>query len=119
MFFDFDTFARITASVYPEAATSYTLQDVLTIFRYFFGAYELNRCQVHPHIRRDQILRIIEVMDGYNLDGLVGGLETVDPDSYPDLIDAYFETYFPRCDYRINHFFSGKVRTMRMFETLY
>ena len=119
MHFDFETFARITTNVYPEAVTSYTLQDVLTIFRYFFGAYELNRREVHPPIRRDQIKRIIEVMDEYDIGGLVGGLDTIDPDDYPDLIDAYFQTRFFPCDYRINHFFSGKIRTMRMFETIY
>ena len=119
MFVDFDTFALITAKVYPESVTSYTLQDVLTIFCYFFGAYELNRGEVHPPIRRDQIQRIIETMDRYDLNGLTGGFESVDPDSYPDLIDAYFETYFPRCDYRINHFFSGNIRALRMFENLY
>ena len=117
--FDFERFSRIATGVYPEAVTSYTLQDVLTIFRYFFGAYELNRGQVHPPIRRDQIKRIIEVMDSYDLNGVVGGLDIIDPDSYPDLIDAYFQTRFPRCNYRINHFFSGKIRTIRMFETIY
>lgn len=119
MQFDFDRFARIAADVYPETSTTFSMQDVLTVFRYFFGSYELHRGEVHPPIRRDQIKRLIEIMDAYDLDGILGGNGISSPDDYPALIDAYFRTWFPRCDYRINHFFSGKIRTMRMFETIY
>lgn len=119
MLFNFDSLAPIVAEVYEEVDTSYTLQDVLAVLRYFLAAYEFHRGEVHPNIRRGQLRRIIRAMDTYELDGLIGGQPDVDPDDYPALIDAYFETSFPRCDYRINHFFSGKIRALRAFESVF
>lgn len=35
------------------------------------------------------------------------------------MIDAYFETEFYDCNYRINHFFSGQIRELRFYEEIY
>lgn len=57
--------------------------------------------------------KLIELLN--NIDG--GGL--FEPTDYPYLIEAYFKTSFKDCDYNICHFFSGRIRELRFFETLY
>ena len=94
----------------------YSLEEVLDVFRYFFQEYERNTGEIHPPIRKAQIRQIIQIMPYPDMDGLVGGADYLYPEDYPCLIDAYFATQFWNCDYRINHFFSGKVRSMRIFE---
>ena len=116
MIFDFETFSKIAANVYRECSTTYSLEEALAVFRYFFEACERNAGQVHPHIRKEHIRNIIQVMPYPDTEGLVGGTDYLFPEDYPTLIDAYFATRFWDCDYRINHFFSGKVRTFRCFE---
>lgn len=116
MFFDFETFSKIAASTYPECCTTYSLEEVLDVFRYFFQEYERNTGEIHPAIRKAQIQHIIQIMPYPEMDGLVGCTDYLYPEDYPCLIDAYFATQFWNCDYRINHFFSGKVRSMRVFE---
>lgn len=37
------------------------------------------------------------------------------PEDYPEMIDAYFNAGL-HTDYNINHFFSGMVREMRLYE---
>jgi len=44
------------------------------------------------------------------LTAYTGGINVIDPLEYPDIIDEYFESDFKNCNYRINHFFSGKIR---------
>lgn len=119
MLFDFDTFTRVATQAYKEVDSPYTLQEVLDVFAYFFKAYEEETAEIHPPIRKEQIKRIIQTMPYYDKDGMAGGYSDVEPEAYPVLIDAYFRTPFRNCNYRINHFFSGSVRTMRMFEELY
>lgn len=99
----------------------YSLPEVLTIFGYFFRAYESYRSEIHPMIGNQQIARIIEEMPCVQL-RITGTGEVIDipPEDYPALIDAYFRTKFQEgCDYRINHFFSGQVRAVKWLEKLY
>ncbi len=108
---DFDVFNELAAEAYPESCP-YTLEECLEIFRYFFQRYEQFSGQSHPMLKTDQINRIIRKMPFLNEIEL-------DPDSYPVMIDKYFHTAFLNCDYRINHFFSGKIRELRFYEELY
>lgn len=117
MYFNFDIFSRIATQAYQEAKTPYSLQEVLDVFGYFFEAYEAQMRETHPPIRRDQIKRIIDLMPFY--DGISSSGVDIAPEDYPILIDSYFRTPFRNCNYRINHFFSGDIRTMRMYEELY
>lgn len=89
------------------------------MFEYFFEAYEEETGEVHPPVRREQIQRIIQIMPYYDKTGTVAGYADIEADDYPVLIDAYFRTPFRNCNYRINHFFSGAIRTLRMYEELY
>ena len=43
----------------------------------------------------------------------------IDPDCYEDMIDKHFRTRYRNCDYNINHFFSGRIRVLRFYETCY
>ena len=43
----------------------------------------------------------------------------IDPDCYEDMIDRHFRTRYRNCDYNINHFFSGRIRELRFYETCY
>lgn len=93
----------------------YSLDDALFVFRYFFSKYEEEMKEPHPPINTGQIVRIIRAMPYIGQDSCV----ELEPHEYPVLIDQYFKTYFENCNYRINHFFSGRVRELRYFETLY
>lgn len=115
MTFDFEKFANITASVYPQSV--YSLQDALSVFRYYFEQYEKYMGKPHPPIRASQIMRICHDMPYIFPDG--EGIEDVTPDGYYAMIGKHFRTKYRHCDYNINHFFSGRIRELRFYEELY
>lgn len=119
MLFNFDIFTRVATQVYKQADSPYTLQEVLDVFAYFFDAYREAIGEDHPPIRREQIKRIVEAMPYYDKLPNSPGHPDILPEDYPVLIDSYFRTPFRNCNYHINHFFSGDIRTMRMYEELY
>ena len=43
-------------------------------------------------------------------------ISNIEPDAYPLLIQLHFKTSYRRCDYNINHFFSGRIRELRLYE---
>lgn len=114
LLFDFDKFANITARVFPSDG-EYSLEDALSVFKYYFERYEEYTGHPHPPIRADQIVRIIRAMP-WLCDGSCVELE---PFCYPPLIDKHFATKYRNCDYNINHFFTGKIRELRFYEELY
>lgn len=118
LLFDFDKFANITATVFPDDE-EYSLNDALFVFRYFFSKYEEEMKEPHPPINTGQIVRIIRAMPYINQEDCCNSCVGLEPCDYPVMIDQYFKTYFENCNYRINHFFSGRVRELRYFETLY
>lgn len=118
MLFDFDKFKRIAASVYPRKAV-YPFEDAMSVFRYFFEKYEEVTGEPHPPIRASQIVRICQDMPYIDQQSKGGSYADIDPDAYPELIDKYFQTPFRNCNYRINHFFSGRIRELRFYEELY
>jgi len=95
--------------------------DVLKVFEWYFQAYEDLFQRSHPNIRSEQIQRIIEAMPACELTGIdhIG----IDPMEYKTLISQHFGTEYNRgkggCDYNINHFFSGNIRALRYYETIY
>lgn len=117
MVFDFEKFARITASVYPPSV--YTLQDALTVFKYYFEQYEKHMGRPHPNIRVSQIVRICQDIPYITQTDRGAYIEDVSPDAYRAMIDQHFKTEYRHCDYNINHFFSGRIRELRFFETCY
>lgn len=118
MLFDFDKFKMVAANVYP-GDTAYSFDDAMSVFRYFFEKYEEMTGETHPPIRASQIVRICRDMPYIDHQGNGSICPDIDPCDYPVLIDKYFQTPFDNCDYRINHFFSGRIRELRFFEELY
>ena len=122
MLFDFDRFTITAKLAYRRCAKStYSLEDVLSVFRHYFETYEFTLHKVHPMISVNQTARIIEKMPQLEEAGL-GSLSATEmpPYCYPTMIDQHFATtYSDDCDYNINHFFSGAIRNYRYSETLY
>ena len=117
MTFDFEKFANITESVYPQSV--YSLQDTLSVFRYYFEQYEKHMGKPHPPIRASQIVRICQDMPYIFPENTGNYPEDVSPDGYYAMIDKHFRTKYRHCDYNINHFFSGRIRELRFYEELY
>ena len=117
MIFDFNRFADITASVYPGGA--YSLEEALSVFRYYFERYEEHTGRPHPPIRASQIVRICQDMPYINRECNGGRYADIEPEDYPVLIDKYFATKYRNCDRNINHFFSGRIRELKFYEGLY
>lgn len=120
MQFDFETFAKLAERAYNEDVPSmdgFTLAEALDVFRRYFQEYERCRGEPHPPIRLEQIRAIMEEMPGV-MDGHDRYID-LDPEDYPAMIERHFHTRYRHCDYNINHFFSGRVREMRYYETCY
>ena len=117
MTFDFEKFADITASVYPQSV--YSLRDALSVFRYYFEQYEKHMGRPHPAIKASQIVRICQDMPYINQESKGSYYEDVSPAGYVSMIDRHFATKYRHCDYNINHFFSGRIRELRFYEELY
>lgn len=115
MQFDFDLFSWVASRAYKEG-NPYSLEECLEVFRCYFQEYE--DCMGHPHppIRAAQIVRIMERMPYIDQLGN-GGVADLEAEEYKNLINLHFKTKYRRCDYNINHFFSGRVREMRAYES--
>ena len=118
LLFDFDKFANITARVFPSDG-EYSLEDALSVFKYYFERYEEHTGHPHPPIRADQIVRIIRTMPWLCETSKCGSCVELEPFCYPPLIDKHFATKYRHCDFNINHFFTGKIRELRFYEELY
>lgn len=118
MSFDFELFSRIAAGVYGNCCmdSPYSLDDVLFVFRCYFEKYEDYMGKTHSPINSEQIKSIMQkmpVVQGKYSDFLTSDFDAAD---YPGLIDLHFKTGYRNCDYNINHFFSGRVRELRLCE---
>ena len=112
--FDFERFIIAAKLAYRRCSScAYSFEEVLQVFQYYFETYELIFGEAHPMISIDQITRIIAKMPFVSDDSIIA------PEDYKIIIDQHFITNYQHCDYIINHFFSGRIREMRYFETLY
>lgn len=93
----------------------YSLGEVVSIFEYYFSKYEKAFGIAHPHVRKEQVQRMIEDMPFVT--GEYGNPVDLEPEDYFSIIDRHFQTQY-RCDYNINHFFSGDIRLFRFYETM-
>lgn len=119
--FDFERFIIAAKLAYRRCGSSaYSFGEVLQVFQYYFETYELIFGEAHPMISIDQITRIISKMPFVIDDSEDSGrMIDITPEDYKIIIDQHFITNYQHCDYNINHFFSGRIREMRYFETLY
>ena len=115
---NFEQFKKIVQWVYKtveEDMEHFRIEDVLQVFSLYFEAYQDFRGEGHPAPSFRQLQEAMLAMP-YADEGRTIPLEAAE---YETLIPAYFMTKFPNCDYRISHFFSGKIRENRYYETLY
>ena len=120
MYFNFPLFSVLATKAYNKLDKhAYTLQEVLSVFEYYFQQYERITHGVHPPIRMEQIERIINAMPYIDGDNRSSAGGDIDAEAYEALIDNHFQTDYRDCDYNINHFFSGDIRLMRFYEELY
>ncbi len=96
----------------------WSLQDCINVFSYYYQRYDEIFQRKHPRLKNKTIRAIIKKLP-YVLDDLNRDIDLY-PESYPKLIDAYFEQDFgPDCDYSIQHFMSGVIRALRYYEEEY
>lgn len=88
----------------------YKEADCKLVFTVYFSTYKKHMGQEHPNLKQSQIERIIQAMPG-------DGKNTFNIVDYYRMIQRHFNTkYSIDCDYNINHFFSGNIRTHRFNE---
>lgn len=119
MLFDFSKFSSLATAVYRNCEVPYNLENVLRIFYFYFFTYELWIGRPHPPIKATQIRRIIQEMPWIYPEEKGSRFADIDPEHYMDIIPQHFKTKYRNCDYNINHFFSGRVRELRFFESCY
>lgn len=117
MLFDFDTFSQLVSKVYEE--NPYTVDQVLWVFKYYFWCYEIKFKRPHPHIRMEQIRRIVQIMPYVHRDDIGNYVADIELEQYQEIIYQHFKTKYRNCDYNINHFFSGQIRELRLYEVCY
>lgn len=115
MIFDFDTFAQVTERVFVGNGP-YTLDEVLFVFWAYFEQYEIHTGHAHPPIKASQIAHIVDVMPYLEAEDIGAYSADVEAVYYPDIITKHFETQYRRCDWNINHFFTGRIRWLRARE---
>lgn len=86
LIFDFEKFAQITESVYPQ--TPYTLEESLSVFRYYFEKYEEYTGRPHPPIRASQIMRACQDMPFISREYSGGLYADIEPEAYGYIADA-------------------------------
>lgn len=113
---DLEQFKRLCAWVYRTVYTAhFSLDDCVAVFCLYFNAYEDFTGKTHPIPSYKQIATIMEKMPFADEKGQI----YLVPEDYETLIPAYFLTAFSNCNYNISHFFSGRIREYRYYETLY
>ena len=115
---NFEAFAKSVERAYPLAKERnpdcYSLDESMAVFSCYFEAYQQHIGQDHPPLKVRQIANIISTMD-FSIDEYYRTIDYA-PADYPALIEQYFKTRYRRCDYNINHFFSGRIRELRFYE---
>ena len=97
-----------------ENQNSIDYEDVHNVFVHYFTKYEDTLGLPHPHIKEEQIRRIVAVMPFLDEEHT----RRIDLKYYPLIIDRHFNTKYKNCDYNINHFFAGIIRECRYGELL-
>ena len=106
---DITIFKRQLQKAYNQADCTFSLDECLDIFLYYFSAYREYMGIDHAPIKTDRLIEILESINGYE------DLE-LDAEFYRDMIILYFTTPFKNCDRNICHFFSGDIRKLRYYE---
>ena len=113
---DFERFINTAREFYPKNIV-YSFADCISVFKYYFDAYSHFTGKDHPVLTGKQMQSIMKKMPVLVGEAARGACD-IEPNEYKSVIDRYFGTFFPDCDYRILHFFSGRIRESKYFEAL-
>ena len=109
-------FLTVVKLAYRRAGSSdYSFEDVWGVLRYYGETYQLIFGKSLPAITVDQAADCIRAMPIVEDD--FGREKEQTPEDYRLVIDQHFATrYDPSCNYSLQHFFSGAIRTNRVHE---
>lgn len=116
---NFVLFEAVAEAAYKKAGEAqdgvvlYRFEDCLEIFRFFFECYNATFGIDHPPLKENQVESIIQRMPVINT--VYSAIE-IPHEDYFDLINLYFSTDYQDCNYRINHFFSGRIRELLFYQ---
>ncbi len=103
---------------YDESNCSWSIEECLGVFEYYFQKYQEIMYSPHPHMSSRTIQRIISRLD--SVEDAFSREYYLEPEDYPDIIDAYFAEDFPDtyggCNCSMAHFMSGDIRLNRCFD---
>lgn len=85
----------------------YNYDMICIIFFIYFNLYKRKFGKDHPPLKIEQIKKIILSMPD------------ITPEQYPEIIKRYMDTEYKNCDHNVNHFFSGNIRMLRVYEVGY
>ncbi len=105
MFFDYKEQLK---AAYRESTCLFSFEEALSVFNCYFEKYREAMRREHPRLRTSKLIDILNGIDG---DGMFSA------ENYKLMIEQYFDTKFGNCDRNICHFFSGKIRELRRYET--
>lgn len=109
-------FEAIVDWIYKSVDTAhFSLDDCKDVFKLYFNIYSSFMGTSHPIPSYHQIVDIMEKMPYADSE------QTIElyPTAYEAMIPQYFLTAFSKCDRNISHFFSGRIRELRYYETCY
>ena len=103
------TFLTVVKLAYRRVGSnSYSFEDVWGVLQYYAETYR-------PAITVDQAADCIRAMP--SVEDCYGRARDMTPEDYRLVIDQHFATrYGPSCNYSLQHFFSGAIRTHRVQE---
>lgn len=109
-------FLTIVKLAYRRVGSSdYSFEDVWGVLQYYSETYRLIFEKSLPAITVDQATDCIRAMPFVEDD--FGRTKDLTPEDYRLVIDQHFATkYGPSCNYSLQHFFSGVIRTHRVQE---
>lgn len=113
---DQEKFMIISKLAYRRVGSSdYSFEDVWGVLRYYAETYRLVFEKPLPAITVDHAADCIRAMPIVEDD--FGREKELTPEDYRLIIDQHFATkYGPSCNYSLQHFFSGAIRTNRVHE---
>lgn len=109
-------FLTVVKLAYRRVGSSdYSFEDVWGVLRYYGETYQLIFGKSLPPINVDQAADCIRAMP--SVEDCYGRTRDLTPEDYRLVIDQHFATrYDPSCNYSLQHFFSGAIRTNRVHE---
>jgi hypothetical protein len=118
---DFEIVEKQIKKKYPSlSCTEWTLEDYISVFRYYYDMFKFYRHKEHPILSTNKIGEIMWLLPRFDNDFMNGyAIAEMYPEYYIGedmIIDKYFNTRFKNCDYSICHFISGNIRMLRFYE---